>query len=111
MKDSIQESPDQLQQTLHHLGERVKELTALHTTARLFQEDQASTEGLLQKIVDLLPPSWQYPEITAGRIEFNGMRIVTPNYRETPWVQQAEFVCQGGLRRLGGGGVPGRKAS
>ena len=97
MKDPINKTPDQLQQTLHHLGERVKELTALHTTARLFQEDQASTEGLLRKIVDLLPPSWQYPEITAGRIEFNGMRILTPNYRETPWAQQAEFVCQGGL--------------
>ncbi len=95
MKDPAQETPDQLQRTLHHLGERVKELTALHTTARLFQEDQESTEGLLQKIADLLPPSWQYPEITAGRIEFDGMRIVTPNYRETPWVQQAKFVCQG----------------
>ena len=100
MKDPFRETPDQLQQTLHHLGERVKELTALHTTARLFQEDQASTEGLLQKIVDLLPPSWQYPEITAGRIEFNGIRIVTPNYRKTPWVQQAEFVCQGDLHGL-----------
>ncbi len=100
MTDPDKDTPDQFQQTLRHLRERVKELTALHTTARLFQEEQESTKSLLRKIVDLLPPSWQYPEITAGRIEFDGMRIVTPNYCETPWVQQARFVCHGNLPGL-----------
>jgi len=93
--DPTLETPEQLKKALYHLGERVKELTALHTTARLFQEEHLSTEALLENIVALLPPSWQYPEITAGRICFDGLIIATPNFRESPWVQKARFTCQG----------------
>ncbi|GJL57082.1 MAG: hypothetical protein NPIRA02_42140 [Nitrospirales bacterium] len=89
------EAAEQLQRTLHHLGERVKELTALHTTARLFQEDDGSTEQLLTKLVALLPVSWQFPDITAARIRFDELEVATPNYRVSPWVQHADFVCQG----------------
>ena len=89
------ETTEQLQRTLHHLGERVKELTALHTTARLCQEVDGSTEQLLTKLVALLPPSWQYPDITAARICFDTIEVTTPNYQITPWVQRADFVCQG----------------
>jgi PAS domain S-box-containing protein len=92
--DTTPETADQLQRTLHHLGERVKELTALHTTARLFQEE-GSVEQLLKKIVALIPPSWQYPEITAARIRFDQFTIATSNFQITPWVQSAKFMCQG----------------
>ena len=97
--DPTIETPDQLKKALHHLGERIKELTALHTTAKLFQEEHLSTGELLEKIAALIPPSWQYPDITAGRICFDGLTIATPNFRETPWIQKATFQCQG--ERLG----------
>ena len=97
--DTTLETADQLQQTLHHLGERVKELTALHATARLFQEEE-SIEKLLEKFVALLPPSWQYPEITAARISFDQFTIATPNFKLTPWAQRAQFMCQGGASGL-----------
>ncbi len=93
--DPTLETPEQLKKALHHLGERVKELTALHTTARLFQEEHTSTKALLEKIAALLPPSWQYPDITAGRICFDGLIVTTPNFQDTPWVQKATFHCQG----------------
>ena len=47
----------ELMRTLHQLRERVKELTALHSTAQLFQNEDLSTEELLQHIADLIPPS------------------------------------------------------
>ena len=90
---------DQLQQTLHHLNERVKELTALHTAARFFQEE-GSIERLLEKFVALIPPSWQYPEITAARICFDQFTIATSNFQLTPWVQSAKFMCQGDVLGL-----------
>ncbi|WP_447969280.1 sigma 54-interacting transcriptional regulator [Nitrospira sp. M1] len=96
-EDETSGTAEQLQETLHHLGERVKELSALHSTARLFQEDGGSTEELLAKMVALLPASWQYPEITAARIRFGEVEIATPNYQATPWVQHADFVCQGDI--------------
>jgi PAS domain-containing protein len=93
------ETADQLQQILHHLDERVKELTALHTAARFFQEE-GSIERLLEKFVALLPPSWQYPEITAARICFDQFTIATSNFQLTPWVQSAKFMCQGDVPGL-----------
>ncbi len=95
--DSPPETKEQLKRALHHLGERVKELTALHTTARLLQEEE-SVENLLEKIAALLPPSWQYPEVTAARIQFDRFTVATSNFRITPWVQTATFQCQGSVR-------------
>ena len=77
---SFEKPGEELKRILHHLRERVKELTALHTTAQLFQNEDLSTEELLQRIADLIPPSWQYPEVTASRICFGDLVITTANF-------------------------------
>jgi PAS domain S-box-containing protein len=78
------------EEILHQLGERIKELTALHTTAKIFQKQNTLPE-LLQEVVSILPPAWQYPEATAARIVFNGIEFKTNNFRETQWKQSASF--------------------
>ncbi len=80
---------------LHSLGERVKELTALHSTARIFQK-QSKVPGLLQEVVSILPAAWQYPCITAARITFHGMDFKTQNFSVTPWKQVADFTTSDG---------------
>ena len=89
-------SDRELKRTLHHLRERVKELTALHATAQLFQNEDLSTEELLQRIADLIPPSWQYPEVTASRICFGHLVITTVNFAPSHWAQREEFICRDG---------------
>jgi len=56
----------------HRLRERIKELTALHKAIRVVQDSAKSSSEVLQDLVGLLPPAWQYPEITAARILFGG---------------------------------------
>jgi PAS domain S-box-containing protein len=80
---------------IHDLGERVKELTALHQTARILQDESKPVADWLQEIVELLPPSWQYPEVTAGCICFGELTFTTQNYRESPWSQKTEFSAGG----------------
>jgi PAS domain-containing protein len=80
---------------IHDLGERLKELKALHSTYVIFQKADAIPE-ILQEITTSLPLAWQYPEITAARISFNGQKYLTPNFLETPWVQRADFHISGG---------------
>jgi transcriptional regulator with PAS, ATPase and Fis domain len=92
----LEKSDKELKRTLHHLRERVKELTALHSTAQLFQNEDLSTEELLQRIADLIPPSWQYPEVTAARIRFGHLQITTDNFVPSRWTQRAEFICRDG---------------
>jgi len=77
--------------TLHKLQERVKELSALHRTARNLQDDTRPSEAVVREIVGLLPAAWQYPEIAAARIHFQNITEATPGFRETPWMQCARF--------------------
>jgi len=76
---------------VHDLGERVKELTALHAVARLLNES-ANTSDLLARIVELLPAAWQYPEIAVARIAVSGYDVCTTGFTHSRWVQRAEFL-------------------
>ncbi|MDD2773104.1 MAG: ATP-binding protein [Elusimicrobiales bacterium] len=76
---------------LHLLRERVKELTALHSAARILQDDEKPLPAVFRQILDLLPPAWQYPEITAARIRFGGAVYFTAGFRRSPWSQKAAF--------------------
>ena len=79
----------------HRLGERVKELTCLYGVSQLIAENKGSMEGLLQGVADLLPPSWQYPEVTCGRVLFEGQVYATANFRTSEWKQAAAIEVMG----------------
>jgi PAS domain S-box-containing protein len=81
---------------VHDLGERVKELTALHKTASLLQENRPFDEKLLGQLVALLPPAWQYPEVCEGRIRYAGFEAKTAGWRETAWQQRECFTTSDG---------------
>ncbi len=68
------------QKLLHDLGERVKELTALHSTAHLLQNENITSSDLLREIANSLPAAWQYPENTAACVSFDGVDYKTPNF-------------------------------
>ena len=80
------------------LKERVKELTCVYGIARLAQRPGISTEELLQEIVDLLPPAWQYPEITTARILLDGKSHETQDFAEIQPRQEADIVVNGEVR-------------
>lgn len=61
-----------LAETEYALKERVKELTCLFKISR-FIEEQRSLPEILQGVSEILPESWQYPEICVGEIIFNGI--------------------------------------
>ena len=89
---------EQRNELLHRLGERVKELTALHHAARILQNEQQTTPEWLHQFVAVLPPAWQYPEITAACIRLGELEVATRNFTPTPWMQRADFAVAEGLR-------------
>jgi signal transduction histidine kinase len=84
----------------HKLKERIKELTALHKTARILQNQDKSAEETIDEIIRLLPPAWQYPEVTVARIRFDDLEFATPGFRETEWRQGALFSIKGGQKGI-----------
>jgi PAS domain S-box-containing protein len=91
----VRPSADDRERLVHRLGERVKELTALHRTAGIFQQPRAIPE-LLQEIVSILPAAWQYPEITTARIVYGGKEYCSGSFRESVWQQSARFLTVNG---------------
>jgi hypothetical protein len=86
-----------MSESIHHrLMERVKELTALHRTARLLQDSERPLDAVIPDVVELLPAAWQYPAITAGRIRCGEQSWTTPGFRETAWSQREIFFLRDG---------------
>lgn len=88
------------QQTLlHDLQERVKELHCVGRIATLLRS-QLARDDMLAAAVELLPPAWQYPDITGARIRFDGKTYATANFSETPWRQLSTVRVNGEARGL-----------
>lgn len=81
-----------IRERTHHLGERVKELNCLYSISRLVERPGISLEDILQGTVGLIPPAWQYPEVTCARITLQGQEFRTGNFRESNWRQTADII-------------------
>ena len=81
----------QREQALYELGERVKEATLLHRAGYLLNDTGGTVGDILDDLVALIPPAWQYPEITAACICVGERETKTDNYAETPWRQRSHF--------------------
>jgi signal transduction histidine kinase len=77
------------------LRERVKELTCLYGLSRIAQLPGVPLREALQRIVELLPVAWQFPEIACARIRLDEMACTTADYREGPHRQTAELTVKG----------------
>jgi PAS domain S-box-containing protein len=81
-----------LRDRTHALGERVKELNCLYTISALVEKPGISLEEILRGTVEIIPPSWQFPEITGARIILGGQEFKTENFSEVSlWQQTAEI--------------------
>lgn len=84
-----------LRKRTKELGKRIKELNCLHGISNLVEKPGASLEEILQGTVDLIPPSWQYPEVTCARITLDSQEFRTENFRETIWKQTSDISVHG----------------
>lgn len=88
----------ELQKRKEGLKERLKELKCLYDISKLFEESGNSLEHILQKSVELIPPSWQYPEITCARLTLDDEEFKTENYEESEWELKSDILVDGEKR-------------
>ena len=72
------------------LRERLKELNCLYNLTNIVKNTSISFEDSIQKIVELIPPAWQYPEITCARIVIEGKEYKTKNKNYTQLLKENE---------------------
>lgn len=73
------------------LRERIKELNCLYGISQLAERNLYSLENLLAEIVNFLPYSWQYPEITCARIIYKGSTYTSDRFEVTNWRQSSRI--------------------
>ncbi len=81
----------------HQLNERVKELNCLYSISSLVEKVDLSTDDLLQGIVNLIPPAWQYPEITCARLTLPDREYRCRNYRSPVSTMSADILRHGSV--------------
>ena len=80
--------PDRVESALR---ERIKELNCLYGISQLAERYLYSLDDLLQELVNFLPYSWQYPEITCARIFFKGKTYTSDKFKMTNWRQSSRI--------------------
>lgn len=76
------------------LRERVKELRCLYSVADII-ENTDSTEELLQKTANAMPPGFFYPENACARIILSALEFKTENFHETEWKLSDDITVSG----------------
>jgi PAS domain S-box-containing protein len=91
------EVAEALDRLSHELGERVKELKCLYSISALATRLDLSLEEILTGTVALIPPGFLHPEATGAQILWEGQEFRTQNFKETPWILDADLVVHGHL--------------
>ena len=73
------------------LRERIKELNCLYGIAQLAELHFDSIDDLLKDLVNFLPLSWQYPDITCARIMFREKIYKSRRFKVTGWRQMSRI--------------------
>jgi len=86
------ELDENLGKRTHELKERVKELNCLWEISNLVEKPDISQEAIIKGTVNLLPSTWQYPQITCARIILEAKEYKTKNFKETIWKQANDII-------------------
>lgn len=70
---------------------RIKELDCLYDISNFRENNDFSLDGLLQEIVNFIPPACKHPEITCARIILDQYEFTTKNFKDTKWKLSQEI--------------------
>lgn len=84
-----------LKEQAHHLRERIKEINCLYGISKLVEKSELSLDKIYQGIVDLIPSSWQFPDITSVILKIRGSEFKTANFSPTQWKLSADIIVYG----------------
>lgn len=88
---------EELRKINHDISERVKELRCLYRMSELSHDPNKTMQDILKDCVSVIPPSYQYPEVTCARIEFEGQLFESAHFVETEWKQEQSIIRRGDI--------------
>jgi len=83
-----------LNSLVEELKERAKELNCLYEVQETLGQPGVKTQEALNRIIEVIPPGWQYPEICQSEITFGENVFQSAEFVKTPWVQHSDIIMQ-----------------
>jgi len=77
------------------LTERVKELICLYAVSSALHEGSDRLDGAFQRVVELIPSGWQYPELAYARLTIDGREYRAGPGRLSSWRMQSPIEVDG----------------
>ncbi|MEI6883537.1 MAG: PAS domain S-box protein [Bacteroidota bacterium] len=78
---SLEECKAALAATMFNLGERRKELHCQNMMSEIFSDLSLELDEICVKVLEQIPPAWQFPEKTGAMITLEGKVFKTPGYQ------------------------------
>jgi pyruvate,water dikinase len=88
------EQTKSIDRLLHDLRERAKELNCLYEVQELLNTPGITIDEICKKIIEVLPPGWQYPDVCQAEIVYYGQSYQSEGFKESPWVMDAKIIVQ-----------------
>nr|MBN2276192.1 nucleotidyltransferase domain-containing protein [candidate division Zixibacteria bacterium] len=81
-----------VEKLIESLRERAKELNCLYRIEEILREPNEPLDSIFQKVVEAIPPGWQYPDVCQAKIVFEDQVYASPRFFETPWYQSVDII-------------------
>jgi PAS domain S-box-containing protein len=65
----------------HELEERVKEMGFIQEVTRVLEVTEGEPKDVLSDVVDMVPPAFQYPDVTEARFVYDGYSVKTDGFK------------------------------
>ncbi len=83
-----------LKQRTYDMRERIKELSCMYGVATSIRK-RGTLEEIFRDVAALIPPGWQYPEITRARLRFDKAEYVSEPFEGTVWKLSSDIIVGG----------------
>jgi pyruvate,water dikinase len=83
-----------VERLIHDLRERAKELNCLYEVQEILSTPKIDMDEVCRRVMKVLPPGWQYPDVCQAEITFEGEVYRTQGFKASAWVQSADIVVQ-----------------
>ena len=79
---------------VEELKERAKELNCLYAVQETLVKPGIKTKEAIVRIIEVIPPGWQYPDICLSRIQIGNKVFQSEDFQESRWVIHSDIIVQ-----------------
>ncbi len=85
MSTEIEKLNKKIEEISHDLLERNKELKLLYGFSQVIEDVNMTKKEIAKNLVNMIPPAWQWPEVTCANIILYDQEYKSDNFRESKW--------------------------